>query len=159
MLDRYGFAATVFVTTGWLDDAGPHAAGRPLDRMLTLEPGRERPRRTGSRSAGHSHSHPQLDQIGDAALREELARNKALLEDEIGAPVTTMAYPYGYSSARVRRAVARGGLRGRVRGEQRARAPPARPVRDAPADRGPRHHHRPSSSAAVAGTRRAGRRT
>jgi len=35
ILEQFGFAATVFVTTGWLADAGPHAAGRPLDRTLT----------------------------------------------------------------------------------------------------------------------------
>lgn len=108
ILDRYGFAATVFVTSGWLDDAGPHAAGRPLDRMLTWGQTKEAAAH-GVEVAGHSHSHPQLDQIGDDALREELSRNKALLEDQIGRPVTTMAYPYGYSSARVRRAVATAG--------------------------------------------------
>ena len=36
-------------------------------------------------------------------------RNKALLEDEIGKPVTTMAYPFGYFNARVQRAVAAAG--------------------------------------------------
>ena len=35
LLQRYGCTATLFVTTGWLDDAGEHRAGRPLDRMLS----------------------------------------------------------------------------------------------------------------------------
>jgi peptidoglycan/xylan/chitin deacetylase (PgdA/CDA1 family) len=108
ILERYGFAATLFVTTGWLDDAGPHAAGRPLDRMLAWTQVKEAAAH-GVELAGHSHSHPQLDQIGEATLREELSRNKALLEDQIGKPVTTMAYPYGYFNARVRRAVAAAG--------------------------------------------------
>lgn len=108
VLARYGFPATLFVTTGWLDDAGPHAAGRPLDRMLTWRQVEEVAAQ-GVEVAGHSHSHPQLDQIGDAALREELVRNKALLEDHIGKPVPTMAYPYGYSDKRVRRAVVAAG--------------------------------------------------
>jgi len=108
ILERFGFAATVFVTTGWLADAGPHAAGRPLDRTLTWSQVKEAAAH-GVELAGHSHSHPQLDQIDGATLREELGRNKALLEDELGRPVTTMAYPYGYSNARVRRAVAAAG--------------------------------------------------
>jgi peptidoglycan/xylan/chitin deacetylase (PgdA/CDA1 family) len=108
ILDQFGFAATVFVTTGWLADAGPHAAGRPLDRMLTWTQVREAAAH-GVELAGHSHSHPQLDQIDDAVLREELSRNKTLLEDEIGKPITTMAYPYGYSNSRVRQAVAAAG--------------------------------------------------
>jgi peptidoglycan/xylan/chitin deacetylase (PgdA/CDA1 family) len=108
ILDQFGFPATVFVTTGWLADAGPHAAGRPLDRTLTWKQVKEAAAH-GVELAGHSHSHTQLDQIDDAALREELSRSRALLEDEIGKPVTTMAYPYGYSNARVRRAVAAAG--------------------------------------------------
>ncbi|MQY03192.1 polysaccharide deacetylase family protein [Actinomadura macrotermitis] len=104
VLDDLGFTATVFVTTGWLADAGPDAAGRPLDAMLTWSQVREAAAH-GIELGGHSHSHPQLDQLGDAALRDELARNKELLEDRLGRAVTTMAYPFGYSSARVRRAV------------------------------------------------------
>jgi peptidoglycan/xylan/chitin deacetylase (PgdA/CDA1 family) len=108
ILDQFGFAATLFVTTGWLHDAGRHAAGRPLDRMLTWSQVKEVGAH-GIELAGHSHSHPQLDQIDDAALREELSCNKKLLENETDMPVTTMAYPYGYSTARVRRAAAAAG--------------------------------------------------
>ncbi|SEF79920.1 Polysaccharide deacetylase [Thermomonospora echinospora] len=108
VLDGLGFAATVFVTTGWLADAGTQAAGAPLDRMLSWPQVREAAAH-GIEIGGHSHSHPQLDQLPDAALDDELTRNKGLLEDRLDRPVTTMAYPYGYSSARVRRAAARAG--------------------------------------------------
>jgi peptidoglycan/xylan/chitin deacetylase (PgdA/CDA1 family) len=104
VLDDLGFAATVFVTTGWLADAGADAAGRPLDRMLSWSQTREAAEH-GVEMGGHSHSHPQLDQLSDNDLRGELTRNKELLEDRLAQDVTTMAYPYGYSSARVRRAV------------------------------------------------------
>ncbi|GII78441.1 polysaccharide deacetylase [Sphaerisporangium rufum] len=108
VLERYGFPATVFLTSGWVRDAGDDAAGRPLDHMLSWSQAREAAS-CGMEIAGHSHSHPQLDQLPDAALRQELRRNKALLEDKVGRPVATMAYPYGYSSARVRREVRRAG--------------------------------------------------
>ncbi|GAA2418580.1 polysaccharide deacetylase family protein [Actinomadura vinacea] len=104
VLARHGFAATVFVTTGWLADAGRHAAGRPLDAMMAWSQVRECAS-SGVEIGAHSHGHPQLDQLPGAALDDELARSRGLLEDRLGAPVTTMAYPYGYSSARVRRAV------------------------------------------------------
>ncbi|SDH39397.1 Polysaccharide deacetylase [Sinosporangium album] len=104
VLDKFGIPATVFVTSGWLADAGPHAAGRPLDTMLTWSQVREAVA-AGVEIGGHSHSHPQLDQLPQAELARELRTNKALLEDETGRAVDTMAYPYGYSSARVRREV------------------------------------------------------
>ncbi|GGK76358.1 polysaccharide deacetylase [Sphaerisporangium melleum] len=108
VLERLDFPATVFLTSGWVSDAGRDAAGRPLDKMLSWSQAREAVS-CGVEIAGHSHSHPQLDQLPDAALRQELRRNKALLEDKVGRPVATMAYPYGYSSARVRKEVRKAG--------------------------------------------------
>lgn len=108
VLERYTFPATVFLTSGWVADAGKDAAGRPLDDMLTWGQAREAAQ-TGIEIGGHSHSHPQLDQLRDAELRQELRKNKGLLEEKIGSPVATMAYPYGYSSARVRREVYKAG--------------------------------------------------
>ncbi|MFG1751658.1 polysaccharide deacetylase family protein [Streptosporangium sandarakinum] len=108
ILDRFGYPATVFVTSGWIQDAGPDEAGRRLAPMLTWSQVREAVS-CGIEIGGHSHSHPQLDQLPDAELRNELRTNRALLEDQIDRPVATMAYPYGYSSARVRREVRRAG--------------------------------------------------
>ncbi|GAA2780878.1 polysaccharide deacetylase family protein [Nonomuraea dietziae] len=108
LLEQYTFPATVFLTSGWVSDAGRDAAGKPLDDMLSWGQAREIAQ-TGIEIGGHSHSHPQLDQLPDAELRQELRKNKGLLEERIGAPVATMAYPYGYSSARVRREVRKAG--------------------------------------------------
>jgi peptidoglycan/xylan/chitin deacetylase (PgdA/CDA1 family) len=110
LLERHNVPATVFLTSGWVSDAGKEAAGRPLDTMLTWSQAREAAS-CGIEIGGHSHSHPQLDQLPDNELRQELWRNRALLEDKIGVLVSTMAYPYGYSSARVRREVRRAGYR------------------------------------------------
>jgi peptidoglycan/xylan/chitin deacetylase (PgdA/CDA1 family) len=108
ILERHGFPATVFLTTGWMRDAGQNAAGLPLDRTLSwLQV--EEAAAAGIEFGGHSHSHPQLDQLPDRTLRDELVRNKKLVEDRLGTPVRAMAYPFGYSSARVRREVGRAG--------------------------------------------------
>ena len=111
ILRRYGFPATVFVTTGWISDAGPQAAGTPLDRMLNWAQIRELAA-AGIEIGAHSHSHPELDQLADATLCRELGDSRALLEEGIGAPVRTLAYPYGYSSTRVRLAARAAGYRG-----------------------------------------------
>jgi peptidoglycan/xylan/chitin deacetylase (PgdA/CDA1 family) len=110
ILRCYGFPATVFVTTGWIADAGPHAAGSPLDRMLNWSQIRELAV-AGIEIGAHSHSHPQLDQLADVTLCEELRVGRALLEENIGAPVQTLAYPFGYSSRRVRLAARAVGYR------------------------------------------------
>jgi peptidoglycan/xylan/chitin deacetylase (PgdA/CDA1 family) len=110
LLDARGFTATLFVTTGWLADAGARAAGRPLDRMLSWAQLRALAR-AGIEIGAHSHSHAQLDQIRGAALGEELRLSRALLESGAEVPVRTMAYPFGYSSAAVRAEVRAAGYR------------------------------------------------
>ena len=101
LLDRYGFTATLFVTTGWVSDAGPLPVGRRPGRMLSWGQIDEAAR-SGVEIAAHSRLHPQLDQLPPGLLREELYLSKAKLEDKLGSPVTGLAYPFGYSNARVR---------------------------------------------------------
>lgn len=94
--------STLYLTTGWLEDGGPRAPG-PTDRMLSLSQLPELVEQ-GVELGAHSHSHPQMDTLQRRALAEELSRPKAILEDVLGAPVTTFAYPHGYNGPRVRRA-------------------------------------------------------
>ncbi len=110
VLARYGCTATLFVTTGWVADAGEHAAGTPLDHMLGWSQIDE-VFAAGIEVAAHSHSHAQLDQLSDVALTHELSLSKALLENRLGQEVPSLAYPYGYSSVRVRAAVRGAGYR------------------------------------------------
>lgn len=102
VLERYGLVATTFVTTGWLADAGQHAAGRPLDRTLTESQVRALAAQ-GIEIGAHSHSHSHLDQLTVTDLRHELRDSRAILEDVLGAPVPNFAYPFGHSSTTVRR--------------------------------------------------------
>jgi peptidoglycan/xylan/chitin deacetylase (PgdA/CDA1 family) len=108
VLRAHDFVATVLLTTGWFSDAGADAAGRPPGRMLCWSQAREAAQE-GIEIGGHSHSHAQLDQLPAGVLLDELLHSRASLEDRLGVQVVAMAYPYGYSSARVRRAVLRTG--------------------------------------------------
>lgn len=110
LLVEHGFPATVFVTTGWMRDAGTEAAGRPLDRTMGWAQLGELAD-AGVEVAAHSHSHPELDQLDESALGTELRHSRALLEDRLSLPVTSLAYPFGYSSRRVRDTVAAAGYR------------------------------------------------
>ncbi|MFD3454124.1 polysaccharide deacetylase family protein [Streptomyces sp. NPDC058691] len=103
VLKGLGFASTLFVSTGWL--RGEYEVpGAALDTMLDWDQVREL-RDAGTEIGGHSHTHPQLDQLGDKRLWFELLRCREILHDELGAPPASFAYPYGYSTRRVRQAV------------------------------------------------------
>ncbi len=101
LLEHHGFTATVFVTTGWVQDAGPLPAGQRPGPMLSWSQ-IEEAARSGIEIGGHSRLHPQLDQLPPALLREELYLSKAKLEDKLGSRVRGLAYPFGYSNAAVR---------------------------------------------------------
>lgn len=102
VLARHGFPATLFVCTGWL--RGHHDTGGGLDTMLDWRQVRELAA-AGVEIGGHSHTHPQLDQLDDTGLRAELDGCTRILGTELGARPASFAYPYGYSSRRVRQAV------------------------------------------------------
>jgi len=108
LLDQHGFTATLFVTTGWEQDADLRASapGRMLTRTQLTEAAA-----AGVEMAAHTRSHPQLDQLPDRLVREELGTSKRWLEDEIGLAVPGLAYPFGYSSARVRELAREAGYR------------------------------------------------
>ncbi|WP_330456918.1 polysaccharide deacetylase family protein [Streptomyces sp. NBC_00820] len=102
VLAKHGFPATLFVSTGWL--RGSHDTGGGLDTMLDWPQTRELAG-SGVEIGGHSHTHPQLDQLDDVALEAELTRSTEILTGELGTRPVSFAYPYGYSSRRVRQAV------------------------------------------------------
>ncbi len=101
LLKRHAFTATLFVTTGWVQDAGAQSAGRPPGRMLSWSQIAE-VAGAGIEVAAHSRRHQQLDQLPARLLRDDLLSSKTELEDRLGFPVTGLAYPYGYSSAGTR---------------------------------------------------------
>jgi peptidoglycan/xylan/chitin deacetylase (PgdA/CDA1 family) len=102
VLAAHGFPATLFVSTGWL--RGPYDTGGALDTMLDWDQVRALAD-AGVEIGGHSHTHPQLDQLGPDALRYELIHCREILTDRLGTAPTSFAYPYGYSDRRVRAAV------------------------------------------------------
>ena len=58
----------------------------------------------------HTHTHAQLDTVSLTRAADEVERSKAMLEDALGHPVASFAYPHGYSSAKVRRLIAERGF-------------------------------------------------
>ncbi len=110
VLQRYGFTATLYITTGFVGDASRwlHREGEGNRPMLTW--GQiTRISASGVECGAHSHSHPQLDILTLSAARDEIARSKAVLEYHLGRQVETFAYPHGYYSLPVRQMVQQAG--------------------------------------------------
>ena len=87
--------STTFVTTGRVGSAG--MISRPALTDLRRLPLAE--------VAAHGVHHQRLDELAGARIVDEVQGSKAQLEDLIGAPVTSFAYPHGSYDGRVRDAV------------------------------------------------------
>ncbi|MDJ0464568.1 polysaccharide deacetylase family protein [Streptomyces sp. H27-C3] len=107
VLTKYGFAASLFVSTGWV--RGAYEERGALDTMLDWNQVRELAA-DGTEIGGHSHTHPQMDQLPDNELWFEALRCMEIITGELGNPPASFAYPYGYSSRRVRQAVREAGF-------------------------------------------------
>ena len=95
LLKRNGFTATLFQTTGWVGKE---------DEAIRMMNWRElaEAEQAGIEIGAHTRTHPQLDQLPEKALYEELYASKSALEDNLGLKIPGLAYPYGYSNAKVR---------------------------------------------------------
>jgi peptidoglycan/xylan/chitin deacetylase (PgdA/CDA1 family) len=110
VLTRYGFPATLYVTTGFVGGTSRwlSGVGEGLRPMLTWSQIAD-VQASGIECGAHSRSHPQLDILARAAARDEIVHCKSELEHQLGRQVATFAYPHGYYSAAVRRLVQEAG--------------------------------------------------
>ena len=67
--------------------------------------------RRGFAFGSHGTAHRDLTRLAPAALRDELVRSKAAIEDRLGAPVRSFSYPFGRVSDASRREAERAGYR------------------------------------------------
>jgi peptidoglycan/xylan/chitin deacetylase (PgdA/CDA1 family) len=111
LLARYGLTATLFVPTAYV--GGRSGWMRNEDgRAILSWPALAEIAGCGIEIGAHSHTHPELDRLPPGETAVEAGRSKALLEDGLGQPVRSFAYPYGHYDRRVRNAVAAAGYSG-----------------------------------------------
>lgn len=101
LLCERGLRATVYVTTGQIGteqmigyDQLQRLAGRPDAVEL----------------GAHSVTHPHLDELSMYEIEREVSGSKRRLEQLLGRPVATFAYPYGSYDRRARQAVVAAGF-------------------------------------------------
>jgi peptidoglycan/xylan/chitin deacetylase (PgdA/CDA1 family) len=99
-LHQSGLPATVYVTSGYLGRA------KMLDgsglRALAAIPGVE--------IGGHSVSHPRLDELRRSEIAEEVRVSRSRIEELLGDPIASFAYPHGAHDARAIAEVAGAGF-------------------------------------------------
>jgi peptidoglycan/xylan/chitin deacetylase (PgdA/CDA1 family) len=95
VMKQHGFTGTLFQTTGWVGKEGEAKRMLNWRELSEIE-------QAGVEIGAHTVRHPQLDQLAEKDLREELYISKSVLEDHLGRAVPGLAYPFGYSSRRVR---------------------------------------------------------
>jgi peptidoglycan/xylan/chitin deacetylase (PgdA/CDA1 family) len=110
ILQQHQFPATLYVptaypgrTASWLRDCDEDQ--RPILSWHALRDIAA----AGIEVASHSHTHPQLDRMALAEVRNEVRRSRCLLEDNLGVPVEGFAYPFGYWNGSVRASVSAAG--------------------------------------------------
>jgi peptidoglycan/xylan/chitin deacetylase (PgdA/CDA1 family) len=108
-LARLAIPATVFLLADriGLDNAWPgQPTGIPKARLLDRSD-LESLARLGFRFGSHGRSHQRFDRMESVKLEQELAGSRDRIEQMIGSRCHLLAYPYGSSDARVRRAASK----------------------------------------------------
>lgn len=99
-LARYGWTATVFVLAGRIGaDNGWDVAG-PRKALMTAAQ-IEQVAAAGMEVGSHGMLHRPLVDLDDRALRAEVSRSRAVLQDLSGQSVQGFCYPYGHVDRRV----------------------------------------------------------
>ena len=103
LLREFGFPATLYVitryvgrTSRWLEDEGQ--GDHPMMTWGQIREAAEQ----GIEIGAHSQSHPELDILSSRMAYQEIVGSKTELEQQLGRPVHSFAYPHGYHSRETR---------------------------------------------------------
>ncbi len=118
ILDRLGIAATLFVPTSYIGQAEPMAwpgidrwmGGPHEDELKPIDWDQVRSlAERGWEIGSHSHVHPHLTELSEDELDREFGVSRKTIEEQLGTPCLTVAYPYGDTDERVAAAASRAG--------------------------------------------------
>ena len=110
ILRRHGMAGSVYAVTDHVGTERPmawagidHWLGGPHEHELLPMSWAELRElaEEGWEVGAHTRTHPRLTGCSDAELDDELRRGRELVEEAMGRPCRTLAYPYGDHDARV----------------------------------------------------------
>jgi peptidoglycan/xylan/chitin deacetylase (PgdA/CDA1 family) len=105
ILAQRGACCSMFVTTGLLGQPHPRV---PQEKIATAQELLELAG-AGFEVGAHTVDHPRLTGMPYGEVLDQLSRSRAFLEDLLGRPVRTMAYPFGAFDELTVRAAAEAG--------------------------------------------------
>jgi len=95
VLNQLGFSATMYLPTAFIGDASRRFRGREC--LTWAEIGETV--RAGIEYGSHTVSHPKLVDLPWETIASELRESKQVIEQRLGRPVPSFAYPYAFPRA------------------------------------------------------------
>jgi peptidoglycan/xylan/chitin deacetylase (PgdA/CDA1 family) len=96
ILERHGMCATVFLTVGEEKAKEPASRLPSLNGRSMLSWSEIREMNSASMAVGaHTLTHPDLSKAPENRIEVEMCQSKEIIEDALGVPVASFAYPYG----------------------------------------------------------------
>jgi peptidoglycan/xylan/chitin deacetylase (PgdA/CDA1 family) len=96
ILQKYRFSATLFVPTAFVGKQSAYLEAEQHRPMMDWEALRGL---SNIEIGSLGHEHLRLTQVGESVVKEDVTRSKQLLEDTLGLPCQSFAYPYGECNA------------------------------------------------------------
>lgn len=93
ILNRYKFAATVFLPTSFIDNEGK--AGLKGRHHLSWDEVRELGK-AGTVFGSHTVTHRQLSNLSEAEIEYEIRHSKEVIEDNLGQNIASFCFPYKF---------------------------------------------------------------
>lgn len=112
LLLEFGFTATCYIVAGGVGRRSDWTVPAPLMDWAGVRAWLDAGMAVGS----HTVAHRDLTTLDEAAVREEIAGSRARIEDRLGIPVPSFAYPYNRLDPRALDAVAAAGYTDAVAG-------------------------------------------
>lgn len=101
-IERFELKPTIFIPTAFIgkQNSWDYSTLLKPERHLSHDEIKEL-RSIGVDFGSHGHTHCDLRRCTTAALNDELAKSKGILEEITGQPVTSLSYPFGRFSKRI----------------------------------------------------------
>jgi peptidoglycan/xylan/chitin deacetylase (PgdA/CDA1 family) len=115
LLQTYGLTARFFITAAWTGQKASYMNWEELRKLHS----------SGQQIGAHGWSHALLTRCSPSELEMELTRSRLILEEKLGAAITTMSLPGGRYNKRVTVACKAAGYMQVYTSEPQAKEPPA----------------------------------